>query len=42
VAKAVGETDGDGRSRDHAADRWPSAAQLAKADVIVFYSNNPD
>jgi putative heme-binding domain-containing protein len=24
------------------ADRWPSAAQLAKADVIVFYSNNPD
>jgi type 1 glutamine amidotransferase len=24
------------------AHRWPSADQLASADVIVFYSNNPD
>lgn len=24
------------------ADRWPTKEQLAKADVIVFYSNNPD
>lgn len=24
------------------ADRWPSAAQLASANVIVFYSNNPE
>jgi len=23
------------------AERWPSAAQLAAADLIVFYSNNP-
>jgi putative heme-binding domain-containing protein len=24
------------------ADKWPSAEQMSKADVIVFYSNNPD
>ncbi|MBA4149228.1 MAG: ThuA domain-containing protein [Verrucomicrobia bacterium] len=24
------------------ADKWPSAEQMNKADVIVFYSNNPD
>jgi type 1 glutamine amidotransferase len=24
------------------ANRWPSAAQFASANVIVFYSNNPD
>jgi len=24
------------------ADRWPTGAQLATADAVVFYSNNPD
>src|SRR5262249_30353934 len=24
------------------ADRWPTSEQLAKADVIIFYSNNPE